>query len=256
MDNHLLVVVALFFTAAVTCNACYYRKFTPNHTGCKSKNPRCNIVDNQVTNDDKNLVVRLHNQYREKIAMGKETAAGGLPTASNMLEMVWDDELAYIAQRHAETCEFEHDCSDCRKVDRFGVGQNLYMSWSFSLPSSRDQWEEMVKTFYSEIQMFRKEDISSFNFHANYGHFSQVIWANSWRIGCGKVVFKDGKWYQTMISCNYGPAGNYVNAPIYKIGSPCSACPSNTCCGNSCKRSGVRSNYQGLCKSELDGGLH
>lgn len=34
------------------------------------------------------------------------------------LFQIWDDELATVAQAHADQCEFEHDCSDCRRVDR------------------------------------------------------------------------------------------------------------------------------------------
>ena len=28
----------------------------------------------------------------------------------------WDDELARVAQRHAEQCVFQHDCRDCKRV--------------------------------------------------------------------------------------------------------------------------------------------
>ena len=73
-------------------------------------------------------------------------------TAIKQTQMYWDPELAQIAQRHADQCkvrvdvtwsqssalskspntiidifQFSHDCSDCRRVSRFGVGQNLYI---------------------------------------------------------------------------------------------------------------------------------
>jgi len=45
-----------------------------------------------------------------------------------MKEMVWDEELSVVAQAHADQCRFAHDCSDCRRVERWsGVGQNLYI---------------------------------------------------------------------------------------------------------------------------------
>ena len=31
---------------------------------------------------------------------------------------MWDDELAAVAQAHADQCQFEHDCAACRRVDR------------------------------------------------------------------------------------------------------------------------------------------
>ncbi|CAL1261143.1 unnamed protein product, partial [Larinioides sclopetarius] len=68
-----------------------------------------------------------------------------------MMEMVWDDELAMIAQKHAETCKFEHDCGDCRRVDRFKVGQNLYLSASSNFPPNNNVWKNMTKAFYDEV---------------------------------------------------------------------------------------------------------
>ncbi|GBM88270.1 hypothetical protein AVEN_105391-1 [Araneus ventricosus] len=37
---------------------------------------------------------------------------------THLVSQVWDDELAMIAQKHAETCKFEHDCADCRRVGK------------------------------------------------------------------------------------------------------------------------------------------
>ncbi|GBN19788.1 hypothetical protein AVEN_28475-1, partial [Araneus ventricosus] len=41
--------------------------------------------------------------------------------------------------------------------------------------------------------------------------------------------------------------GNMMGGEMYKAGTPCSACPSGTCCGSSCRRSGIQSRYSGLC---------
>ena len=45
----------------------------------------------------------------------------------DQIYQVWDAELSVVAQAHADQCKFAHDCSDCRRVSRFGVGQNLYI---------------------------------------------------------------------------------------------------------------------------------
>ena len=60
-------------------------------------------------------IVDVHNYYRNLIAGGNETQLG-FPSASNMLKMEWDSELAYIAQMHANQCQFAHDCYDCRRT--------------------------------------------------------------------------------------------------------------------------------------------
>ena len=38
----------------------------------------------------------------------------GFPSATNMLQLVWDDELAEIAQAHSNQCIQQHDKSGCR----------------------------------------------------------------------------------------------------------------------------------------------
>lgn len=77
----LLVVIA-------ASEQCKYAKFTPEHSFCKPRNPKCKIFDTGLNATDKLLLVELHNKYRSKIAQGKETRAGGMPPAADMLEIV------------------------------------------------------------------------------------------------------------------------------------------------------------------------
>ena len=52
---------------------------------------------------DKDLLVQKHNELRARVANGEETKGNqpnGQPKASNMKELVWNDELAAIAQRY------------------------------------------------------------------------------------------------------------------------------------------------------------
>ena len=53
---------------------------------------------------------------REKIASGSEMKKNKFLSAANMVFMEWDDELAEVAQAHADQCDFEHDCNECREV--------------------------------------------------------------------------------------------------------------------------------------------
>nr|AII97542.1 BLTX139 [Nephila pilipes] len=247
MKYRVQAIIAVLFVSFASCSAvCKYLKFSPIHTYCKPPNPQCRLLDTGVEEEDKDLIVRVHNEYRDKVATGRETAAGGMPTAANMMEMVWDDELAAIAQKHAETCKFHHDCYACRQVDRFIVGQNIYMSMSYNYPE-KSNWRQMIKAFYDEIEQFDKKFIKPFVF-GSYGHFTQVVWAKSWRVGCGRSLYKAKGWFTSFLVCNYGPAGNMMGDEMYKAGRTCSACPSNTCCGSSCGRYGINSDYEGLCK--------
>nr|XP_042912467.1 venom allergen 5-like [Parasteatoda tepidariorum] len=73
------------------------------------------MTDKQAEMDE---IVNVHNQFRSTIAMGSETRGGGLPSASNMLQMTWDKELADIAQKWAWQCRYEHDCEICRATSQ------------------------------------------------------------------------------------------------------------------------------------------
>ena len=50
----------------------------------------------------KDSIVSKHNELRAKVANGQETQGvdGAQPKAANMMELVWSDELAEVAQRY------------------------------------------------------------------------------------------------------------------------------------------------------------
>ncbi|GIY00510.1 u6-Nephitoxin-Nsp1b_2 [Caerostris extrusa] len=63
--------------------------------------------------------------------------------------------------------------------------------------------------------MFDKSYIKPYVF-GDWGHFSQVVWATSWRVGCGRAMFMEDGWYTTFLVCNYGPTGNMEDGEMYK----------------------------------------
>ncbi|KAF8764846.1 CRISP/Allergen/PR-1-like [Argiope bruennichi] len=238
-----LVLTVLYLLLATT-DSCKYKKFSEDHSFCKEPNEECDLQESEVTEADKKMILKTHNEFRMKIATGNES---GMPKASNMMEIVWDDELASIAQKWADQCTFRHDCFDCRKVERFPVGQNIYTISSTGRAES-GHWKEMTEGFYEEVKDFDKNVIKSFKPNSAYGHFTQLAWAETWLIGCGEAVYKKDGENKSLLVCNYGPTGNIEGAEMYKEGEPCSDCPSGTCCCNKCEESGVTSDYHGLCK--------
>ena len=65
-----------------------------------------------------------------------------------------------------------------------------------------------------------------------------MLWSNTNKVGCGLTEYKDGKWFAKLYTCDYAPAGNFINGQMYKIGKACSSCPKNMRCSNE---------YPGLC---------
>ncbi|XP_055937469.1 CRISP/Allergen/PR-1-like [Argiope bruennichi] len=233
-----------------------YKRFTPRHTFCIRRNPRCDIKRSGVSQKEIEDILRYHNEYRSGVALGNEhrTIGGSLPKAADMLQMVWDDQLAAVAQKWAENCDFNHDCGECRTVENFAVGQNLVIQGSTCQGHgckedklTQPNWQKAIKRLYEEVLGYQKDWLWSFEEHdgPQTGHFTQVIWSRSWRIGCGYTSFKEGGKYKRFYVCNYGPGGNVAEQPVYKNGQPCSACPINSCCGSSC---GGGLSYPGLCK--------
>ena len=82
------------------------------------------------------------------------------------------------------------------------------------------------------------------------GHFTQLAWAQTWRIGCGKITYISKNHLQNnevtgqqLYICNYGVAGNFIRSEMYQKGEPCSQCPAGTSCS---------SEYPGLCSGTPD----
>ena len=110
-------------------------------------------------------------------------------------------------------------------------------------------------TRYEEVTLFSRDHVKPFKFSSPTGHYTALAWAETDKVeerkertittiypqvGCGAASYKDGKWFTTLYTCNYGPGGNFIRGEMYKAGPACSACPSGTSCS---------SDFPGLCAS-------
>ncbi|KAK4011702.1 putative Venom allergen [Daphnia magna] len=196
-----------------------------------------------VSPDEITIILKAHNDYRRKVAKGLETsgAPGPQPSASNMRQLIWDEELAVMAQTHAQQCVFKHDT--CRNVARFRVGQNIYISGASVDMLNPSDWPAAVTSWYNEVNDMTSAYVTSFPMSppAVIGHYTQVVWANTYTVGCGVAYYQSTATfgpaypYNRIYVCNYGPTGNFINSPVYSQGAAGSACPAPT------------SNIDGLC---------
>ncbi|ESO95280.1 hypothetical protein LOTGIDRAFT_66241, partial [Lottia gigantea] len=151
-------------------------------------------------------IVNLHNKFRAEVK----------PTASNMLKMKWNNEIANIAQKWAENCDFHHDSPVARKIPgRYAVGQST-ATGTGSFEAAINLWHDEKEdfTYGADDNVFQKT-----------GHYTQINWWETNLVGCGYAKCGTTNYHV----CNYAPAGNErgkTNTP-YELGEPCADCPDN-----------------------------
>ncbi|XP_078098437.1 peptidase inhibitor 16-like [Mustelus asterias] len=169
---------------------------------------------------DKEDLVGAHNKYRSLV-----------PDASNILKMNWDKDLAKMAAAFAQECVWEHN------NERGNTGENLYMI------TSPIDLKQAVEKWYLEFTDYTYETMDCTP-KMMCGHYTQLIWANTDKVGCGTHLCEEvkGLIYKnlSLLVCNYLPPGNVLGQHPYKKGTPCSECPDGTKCIDS------------LCTSELE----
>ena len=230
-------IVFCYLFSCVWCdyNYCKIECNGQKHTMCiySSVSSSCKAYRKKTfSQSEKQLILDEHNRYRRIIATGrKEKEEHPLqPKASNMLELVWNEELATIAQRWADQCKFQHD--KCRDSKSFRSGQNLALKWS------TNRFEMPIKGFifgwYDEVKKFNTESVYGFRFERATGHYTQMIWAKTQYVGCGASYYEDSihgaNRQVAFLVCNYGPSGNVRTMKIYEVGEPCSTCPAGSKC--------------------------
>uniref|UniRef100_A0A3B5B846 Serotriflin-like n=1 Tax=Stegastes partitus TaxID=144197 RepID=A0A3B5B846_9TELE len=178
-----------------------------------------------TTSSEKNEIVNKHNALRR----------GVQPTARNMKKMSWNNEAAANAQKWANTCSMQHSPASSRQITS-GCGENLYMS------SSKNTWTSAIQRWYDEVKDWRY-GVGSVN-GGVVGHFTQIVWATSNKIGCARAYCPNSK-YKYFYVCHYCPPGNYNFTNPYKSGTSCADCRNscdNKLCTNPCPSTDQYSN--------------
>ncbi|CAD6196140.1 unnamed protein product [Caenorhabditis auriculariae] len=179
------------------------------------------------THEGHRSFLRVHNKLRSDVAMGRYVAKGGVkkPPATNMKMLLWNSSLADSAQKYAETCPKEHS-----EIDN--IGESLFWIGGEKLSEDYNQYAKMASDVWKEE--FQKFDWSTNNltatlFKSGVGHATQMVWADTDRIGCGAKLC-GRKSPKIAVVCHYYPAGNTLSRLIYDEGKTCSSCPTGTTC--------------------------
>lgn len=133
-------------------------------------------------------ILDAHNKYRATV---------GVPP------LVWSESLAGAAQAWANTLNsnltFAHD----RAVQN--QGENLWMGTDgfFTLTQMVDAWGDERRYFKDGVF----PDVSATGNWFDVGHYTQMVWRSTKRIGCAGVVGDDGNY---RLVCRYSPPGNII----------------------------------------------
>lgn len=112
-------------------------------------------------------------------------------------DLIWDTELVTVSEEWivhlAQTgCNLEHNWDS-------PLGENLF--WS----NYQETYGGVVDSWASEVEYY---DYTSNSCATNQmcGHFTQLVWSTTERVGCAVGACPDGS---EIWMCNYDPPGNY-----------------------------------------------
>ena len=147
----------------------------------------------KMTDALRNELLDAHNNFRRSVE----------PPATNMLKMSWDNDLEYLAIKWVEGCKWGHDSYIAKSVPGSftSAGQNGYAGGLGNMTGIVNAWHSEVKDF------IYGSDTNSYKRSGPIGHYTAVVWAESYKLGCGGA-YCDGSGY---FFCNYGPPGNWAN---------------------------------------------
>lgn len=164
----------------------------------------CNRIE--FSDATKSNMRNLHNNHRSIVARGQE--AKHPYKAVGMKRLIWDDALAQRASDCAATCPSGHCAGDDgENISRLNVGFAPE-----DLPfQATQQWSKEVDEIPNTFSkgMFPLDNTSEiFN---KIGHWTQMIWANTRRIGCGAA--EDDKIIYVVCRYDTGNQNRYVYNP-------------------------------------------
>ncbi|XP_057462205.1 pathogenesis-related protein PR-1-like [Actinidia eriantha] len=122
------------------------------------------------------------------------------------LPLVWDTDLERYARwwagQRKSDCAVEHSFPE----DGFKLGENIYWgSGSTWMPTD-------AVTAWAAEEKYYSYSSNTCAYGEVCGHYTQIVWKSTRRIGCARVICESGDVFMT---CNYDPVGNYIGQRPY-----------------------------------------
>jgi pathogenesis-related protein 1 len=152
------------------------------------KAPQANFEVVEINKED---FVDRHNYYRSKLEIDN---------------VEWSDEIAEYAQKWAN--KLASTCSMTHRSGKRKYGENIAKTPSrYTEFDVVDLWASEEKYFNHKDKLFKKKNWQQ------YGHYSQMIWKDTRKIGAGAAICKSSG--MVIWVCNYNPPGNFFGEKVY-----------------------------------------
>ncbi len=148
----------------------------------------------------KNLLLNIfllnkNNDYRKK---------------HHVSELKLDEDLIKSAIKYAEVLASNSDPrylehSHIKNDKGEPIGENLYTCTASGSACYDEESTEPADLWYDEVKMY---DFKKMDYQEGTGHFTQMVWKGSEKMGCGVAKRNDGRTYKVV--CHYFPAGNFL----------------------------------------------
>ncbi|CAH0058611.1 unnamed protein product [Clonostachys solani] len=138
--------------------------------------------------DDEQAALDAHNDARAEVGNSN---------------LVWDTDLVADAQEWADHLVTLGSLEHSSVSDQ---GECLFQTYTGSTP-----YTDAVNAFVSEKSSYNGEAIDSSNY-LTFGHYTQVIWKSTTKVGMAKAAGSDGSVY---VVARYSPPGNYIGEKPY-----------------------------------------
>ena len=120
----------------------------------------------------------------------------------------WDTDLEAAAAAYGPQLERLGQLAHSPAESRPGQGENLWMGTAGAFSP-----EEMVGGWIGEKSLFRPglfPDVSTSGHYADVGHYTQIIWRGTTRVGC--ALHRSTR--HDILICRYSPPGNVLGDPV------------------------------------------
>jgi uncharacterized protein YkwD len=117
--------------------------------------------------------------------------------------LVMDADLNTYAKSRASSRSEQEQLNAGHDGLRQGTGENIY--WGGGSGPDPAAGSDAVKSWYDEIANY---DFSKPQFGSNTGHFTQLVWKGSTKVGIGRVSGQGSSYFETYIVFVFEAPGN------------------------------------------------